>query len=147
MILGEDLVQLGVGGITGLGAGILSHADAAEGHEGALEGFIGLQADNLLQILEILVDIAGAVGGDGGYDAGIHVQHAALSALLLLQLLQGAPQLVSRLGGTSQEGLVAIVGLVVALDEIADVDFFLPDGTSEAIPLLKIIHGFDLLIL
>ena len=127
--------------LAGLGAGILSHADAAEGHEGALEGLVGLQTNDLLQILQILVDVAGAMRGQGRNDLGVHVQDAALSALLLLQLLQSAPQLVGSLSGASQERFVAIVGLIVVLNEIADVDFFLPDGTLKAIPLLKVHHG------
>ncbi len=122
-IVGKDLVQLLAGLIAVGGAGLLCHLDAAVGHEGTLQGLIGLQADDLLQILQALVDIAGAVSGQAADDFGLHVQHAALGALLLLQLLQGTPQLIGCLGGASQKAFVAVVRGVVLLDEIADIDF------------------------
>ena len=95
------------------------HADAAEGHDGALEGLIGLQAHDLLQLF---VDIAGCVGGDIGNDLGVEVQHAAGGALLLHQLQHFVPQLGGALSGAGEEAGIAIVGRVVFLDELADID-------------------------
>jgi hypothetical protein len=60
--LGEHLVERGVG-LEAIGLEtVLDHAIAAERHDGALERRIGLQADDLL---EILGDVAGPVGCDG----------------------------------------------------------------------------------
>ena len=140
VIFGEDALQLRVGLVAGLLAAVDGHADAAEGHKGALEGLVRLQADDLLQVLQLLGNIAGAVGGQGRYDMGVHIQHAALGTLLLLKLLKGAPELVRRLGGPGQEGFIPGVGGIVMLDEITDIDFFLPEEAIEAIPLLKIVH-------
>ena len=139
-VVGKDLVQLLAGLIAVGGAGLLCHLDAAVGHECTLQGLVGLQADDLLQILQGLVDIAGAVSGQAADDFGLHVQHAALGALFLLQLLQGTPQLIGRLGGTSQKAFVAVVRGVVLLDEVADIDFLFPDAALKAFPLFKIDH-------
>ena len=91
------------------------------------------------------LDISGAVAGDGGHNMCIHVQHAALGAFFLLQLLKGSPELVGRFGGAGEETFIAVVGGVVGLDEVADVHFFLPQGAEEAVPLVEIVHS-DLLI-
>ena len=139
-VLGENLVQLLAGLVAVGGAGLLRHLDAAVGHEGALQGLIGLQADDLLEVLQLGVDVAGAVGGQAGDDLGLHVQHAALGALGLLQLLQRAPQLVGSVGRTSEEALVAVVGGVVLLDEVTGVDFLFPNAAFKAFPLFEICH-------
>ena len=139
-VVGEDLVQLFAGLIAVGGAGLFGHLDAAVGHEGALQGLVGLQTDDLLQILQLLVDVAGAVCGQAADHFGLHIQHAALGALFLLELLQSSPQFVGRLGGTGQERLVAVVRGVVLLDEVAHVDFLFPDTALKAFPLFKIDH-------
>ena len=139
-IFGKDLVQFGTGGITVGGAGLFCHLDAAVGHKGTLEGLVGLQADDLLQILEFGVDIAGAVCRQTGNHLGLHVQNAALGALLFLQLLQGTPQLVGGFGRTGQETFVAVVRFIVFLDEVTGVDFFLPDAAFKAFPLFEVCH-------
>ena len=122
------------------GAGLLRHLDAAVGHKGALQGLVGLQTDDLLQILQLLVDVAGAVGGQAADHLGLHIQHAALGALGLLQLLQSAPQLIGRLGGACQKAFVAVVRGVVLLDEVADIDLLFPDAALKAFPLFKLDH-------
>ena len=139
-IIGKDLVQLGAGLVAVGGAGLLCHLDAAVGHEGALEGLVGLQTHDLLQILQAFVDIAGAVSSQAADHFGLHIQHAALGALGLLQLLQGPPQLVGRLGGAGQKAFVAVIRGVVLLDEVAHIDFFFPDAALKAFPLFKIDH-------
>ena len=140
VIFGEDLVQFGSGGVAVLGAGLFRHADAAERHESALQRLVRLKTHDLLQILQVFVDVAGLMGSQGRNNLGVHIQDAALGAFFLLQLLQSAPQLVGRFGRADQEGFVTVVRLIVLLDKVANVDFFLPDGTLEAIPLLKIVH-------
>ena len=139
-VLGENLVQLLAGLEAVGGAGLLCHLDAAVGHEGALEGLVGLQTHDLLQILQAFVDIAGAVSGQAADHFGLHIQHAALGALGLLQLLQGTPQLVGCLGGAGQKAFVAVIRGVVLLDEVAHIDFFFPDAALKAFPLFKIDH-------
>ena len=139
-VLGKDLVQLFAGLIAVGRAGLLSHLDAAVGHESTLQGLIGLQADDLFKILQLGVDVAGAVCGQAGDDFCLHVQHAALGTLFLLQLLQGVPQLVGSIGGASQEAFITVVGGVVLLDEVAGVDFLFPDTAFKAFPLFEICH-------
>ena len=139
-VVGKDLVQLLAGLVAVGGAGLLGHLDAAVGHESTLQGLVGLQADDLLQILQVFVNVAGAVGGQAADDLRLHVQHAALGALGFLQLLQGTPQLVGRLGGAGQKALVAVVGSVILLDEVAHIDFLFPDAALKAFPLFKIDH-------
>ncbi len=133
-------MQLGVGLVAVGGAGLLCHLDAAVGHEGALQGLVGLDADDLLQVFQALVDIAGAVGRQAADDFRLHVQHAALGALGFLQLLQGAPQFIGGFGGAGEERFVSPIGGVVFLDEITDVDFLFPDTALKAFPLFKIDH-------
>jgi len=139
-VVGKDLVQLLAGLVAVGGAGLLGHLDAAVGHESTLEGLVGLQAHDLLQILQVFVNVAGAVGGQAADDLRLHVQHAALGALGLLQLLQGTPQLVGRLGGAGQKALVAVIRGVILLDEVAHIDFLFPDAALKAFPLFKIDH-------
>jgi len=139
-ILGKDFVQLRGRSIAIGGAGLFCHLDAAIGHEGALEGLIGLQADDFFQILQVLADIAGAVSGHAGNHFSLHIQNAALGALFLLQNLQSTPKLIGCFGGAGKEAFIAGVGAVVLLDKIAGVDFFFPDAALEAFPLYKICH-------
>ena len=139
-VVGEDLVQFRRGLVAVGGAGLLCHLDAAVGHECTLQGLVGLQADDLLQIFQALVDVAGAVCGQAADDVGLHIQHAALGALGLLQLLQCAPQLIGRFSGVGEEAFVAVIGRVVLLDEVADVDLLFPDAALKAFPLFKIDH-------
>ena len=145
-VLGENLMQLLAGLVAVGGAGLLRHLDAAVGHEGALQGLIGLQADDLLEVLQLGVDVAGAVGGQAGDDLGLHVQHAALGTLGLLQLLQRAPQLVGSVGRTGEETLIAVIRGVVLLDEVTSVDFLFPNAAFKAFPLFEICHCAPLLM-
>ena len=80
------------------------------------------------------------MGSQGCNNVGIHIQNTALGALFLLQLLQDPPKLVGCFGGACQEGLVAFIGLVVLLDEIAYIDFFLPQSALKTIPLFELCH-------
>ena len=140
-VLSEDLVELCAGLIAVGGAGFLGHLDAAVGHESPLQGLVGLDAHDLLQILQVLINVAGAVRGQAADHVGLHVQNAALGALFLLQLLQGVPELVGGVGRTCQEALVPVVRSVVLLDEVTDVDFFFPNAALKAFPLGIILHS------
>ena len=133
-ILVEDLVILGVDLVAVALGRLLSHLDAAVGHECALEGLVGLEANDLLEVLELGVDVAGAVRGEAGDDLGLAVKHAAVGALLLLELLNLTPELVGGLGWTGEERLVAVVLGVVALDEVANVHVVRPVTRREAMP-------------
>ena len=131
-VLGEELHDLGVHMVAVLLTGLHRHADAAVGLQGPLEGLVGLEAHDFLSAL---VQIARPVGGDGGDDAGVHVQHAALLPLLAGQVHDLVPQGLGVLGGTGQEGLVAVIGGVILLDEVPDIDLLLPHAGGEGVPL------------
>ena len=47
VVFGKDLVEFCAGLVAVLLAGFLGHLDTAEGHEGALEGLVGLKAYDL----------------------------------------------------------------------------------------------------
>ena len=140
VIFCEDLVQLRIGGVAVSCASLFSHLDTAVGHESSLEGLISLKTNDLLKILHLRINVAGLVRSDAGYDVGIHIENTALSALLLLKLLNLAPQLVGGVSRASEEGLVAVVRGVVVLDEVACVYLFLPDLAFEAFPLFENCH-------
>ena len=133
-VFGVDFHHFRVHMVAVVLAGLHGHADAAVGLQGALEGLIGLEAHNLLLAL---VQIAGAVGGDGGDDAGVHIQHTACLPLPGGQLHDLIPQLAGLLRGALQEALVALVGGVVLLDEVPHVDLILPDSGGQILPFLS----------
>ena len=133
-VLVEDLVILGVDLVAVALGRLLGHLDAAVGHEGALQGLVGLETNDLLEILELGVNVAGAIRGEARDNLGLAVKHAAVGALLLLELLDLAPELVGGLGGAGEERLVAVVLGVVALDEVADVHVVRPVTRREALP-------------
>ncbi len=55
--------------------------------KGALEGLVGLEADDCHPSAVGVIDVAGAgMAQDARNDLGLHIQHAALGALLLQQL-------------------------------------------------------------
>src|SRR5699024_4142313 len=134
-ILGEDLMQFGAGLIAVGRAGLFGHLDAAVGHKGALERLVGLQADDLLKVLEAFVNVAVAVGGQAGANLGINIQHAAHGSFFFQEFLQRAQNLVGGVGQAGEEGFVAAIRAIVYLDEVADVDLFFPDAAFKAIPL------------
>ena len=101
VVLREDLVELGIHLIAVRRSGLLRHADATVRHERTLERLVRLEADHLLQILQGIIDVAGPIGGQARDDFRLTVEHAALGALLFLQLLHAAPELVGRLRRTS----------------------------------------------
>ena len=134
VIFGEDLVKLRIGLVAVHLAGFLGHLDAAVRHERTLQGLVGLEAHDLLEILQGLVNIPRAVARKARNDLRLLIENAALCALLLLELLEPSPELVRRFGRPFEEALVPVIRCVVVLNEIADVALFLPDPSLEAIP-------------
>ena len=121
-----------VGGEAGSRQPGLHHAQPAGGEDRALEGLVGLQADDHLVLT---VDIAGRVGEHAGGRRRIHVEHALL--LLLLEIgLQLRPHRLRARRRADQEGLVAPVGRDVAHDEVAHVDRGAPAAGLEAAPAM-----------
>ena len=115
------------------------HAPTAKRHDRALERRVGLQADD---DLVILVDVAGPVRENAGRDLR-YIEDPFL-AFLGKQGLQRFPHAAGALGRALQEGAVALVGGVVALDEFAHVDAALPTAGREAAPcdVPSIVCGF-----
>ena len=141
VVFREDLVELGIHLIAVRRSGLLRHADATVRHERTLERLVRLEADHLLQILQGIIDVAGPIGGQARDDFRLTVEHAALGALLFLQLLHAAPELVGRLRRPGQEALIAIVRRVVVLDEVPDVHIVRPLRTLETSPRNVSIHS------
>jgi hypothetical protein len=102
--------------------------------QGALERFIGLQADDRLQIF---VDIARPVGGNGGGDVGIKI-HRGVGGILLTNadhhLLPQRRRCWRRL---REESFIAFIRGVVMLNKIADVDGVFPFFTAKPGPCAR----------
>ena len=111
----EDFFYLGVHFAAISLQGLAHHADAAKGHNGALQGGVGLQAHN---DLFFFINIARCISVDVADSGGVHIQHAAGLALFFQQLLHFVPQLFGALGGGSQKALVPVIGGIVPLDKI-----------------------------
>jgi hypothetical protein len=107
-----------------------TESDTAVRHDRALQRRIGLQADD---DFTVEIDVAGGVGGDGARHLR-DVEHAFL-ALLDEQCLHRRPEVLRSGRGWREESLVAVVGLIVGLDEIADVDVFIPEAGLKPVPL------------
>ena len=132
-VLGVELDDLRVDLVAVVRAGLHRHADAAVDVERALEGLVGLESDDPL---EGLVDVSRGMACDRGDDLRVHVEDAAVLALLLEEAHDLAPEGVGGTGRLREEGLVAVVGGVVSLDKVADVDLALPVSADEAVPCL-----------
>ena len=128
---GEELLHLRIDGISVVGAGLLCHTDTAVRHHRTLEGLIGLEADDLFFVL---VQIAGAMGGDGGDDAGVHIENTAGFSFLPGQLHDLFPQIKRILGRALEELFVAVVGCIVMANKTADVDLAHPSAAFKSAP-------------
>ena len=135
VVLREDFVQTLARFVAVVPARLFRHLDAAVGHEGTLQRLVRLQADDSFQIFERFVDISRAVRGQTRDDVRVHVEHAALPALGTLQLLQLLPEAVCRLRRRSEEIFRAVIGRVVPLHEVANIDLLLPKSAVESLPL------------
>ena len=130
----EDLIKLCVGFVPVGAAGFLSHADAAVGHEGALQGLVGLDAHHLLEVLELRINVGRRVGRDRGDDFGLHVEDAALGAFFLLEFGESSPELLRCYRGAGEEVASARIRGVVVLNEVADVYVALPVRARKGAP-------------
>ena len=104
-------------------------AQAAVGHDRPLERRVGLQPDD---DLVVAVDVAGGVRRDRAGYLG-DVEHA-LAAFLDEQLLEDVPDVLGPRCRGLQKGRISVVRLVVLLNEIANVDFLLPETGSKPLP-------------
>ena len=130
-VAGEDLLDLGVDLLARLLDRLGDHAPPAVGHHGALERGVGLQADDDVVVVG---DVAGGEGVDVRGRVGVDVEDADFALLGQVLLLQGVPQAQGLVGGAGQERGVAVVGGVVALDEVAHVDVLGPRAPDESLP-------------
>ena len=128
---GEELFHLRIDGIAVVRTSLLRHTDAAVGHHRALEGLVGLEANDLLFLF---IQIAGAVGGDGRDDLGVHIQHTAGFSFLPGQFHNLIPQIQCILRRSLEEVLVAVVGCIVMADKAADVDLPHPGAAFKSTP-------------
>ena len=144
VIIGKNLVEFGARLVTVLHTSFFGHLDTAERHKGALERLVGLETHDLFQVLQGFVDVARLVARDGRDDIGVHVKDSAVPAFFGLQALQFVPQLLGGIGRTGEEGLVPLVGGVVTLNKVADVDFVLPESGLKAFPCF--VHDFLFLL-
>ena len=140
VIFRKDLMELRADLVAVVLECLLCHADAAVGHERLLERLVRLQSDDLFEVFQRGVDVAGAVCRQARDDLRLHVEDAALRALLLLQFLHARPQAVRRVCRRCEKALVAIVWRVVALDEVTNIDFLLPDAPFKTVPALALQH-------
>ena len=145
VIFRKDLMELRADLVAVVLECLLCHADAAVGHERLLERLVRLQSDDLFEVFQRGVDVAGAVCRQARDDLRLHVEDAALRALLLLQFLHARPQAVRRVCRRCEKALVAIVWRVVALDEVTNIDFLLPDAARKPIPIFTMQHDICLL--
>ena len=109
------------------------HTNATVYHKGALQWLVCLKANNLLKWL---INVAGLVGGDSGNQLGIHIKYTTICGLLSKEIHNIRPKLCGSLSWTSEEGIIAIVRGVIPLNEVSDVDCFLPVTTDKAVPSL-----------
>ena len=109
------------------------HTNATVYHKGALQWLVCLKANNLLKWL---INVAGLVGGDSGNQLGIHIKYATICGLLSKEIHNIRPKLCGSLSWTSEEGIIAIVRGVIPLNEVSDVNCFLPVTTDKAVPSL-----------
>ena len=133
----EDLLDLRIGFLAGFLNGLLDHAPSTIGHHGALERSIRLQTDDDIIILG---DIPSRESIDITRGVGIHIEDALLALDGKIVLLQMIPHALRLLGGPSEEGRVPVIGGVVALDKITNVNVLSPRAGLEALPCLEL-HG------
>ena len=119
-----------------LAGSLASDADTTVDVQRALERLVGLEANNGLLVAMGIIDVASGVAHDTRDGLGVHIEDTTLLALLKQQVENLAPQLLGTLGRTYEERLIALVGGVVLLDEVSDVNLSRPDTFLEAFPCL-----------
>ena len=142
MIFGKNLMKLFRRLIPVSCAGLLRHLDTAIGHERAFQRLVRLKSYDLFQLLLFFYNICRRVGCDTGYYLCLHIEDAALGALLLLKLLQLAPELFGGICRPLQKRLIALIGCIVVLNEVSYIHVFFPVSSTEAIPCCLFCHVF-----
>ena len=107
------------------------HADAAKRHHRPLQRLVGLQTDNLFAFL---INIAGRMRGDIADDVGIGIDDATLGDFLLVELKHLIPDIHRALGRRGEERTVTEIRRVIAVNEVANVDFLRPESALKALP-------------
>ena len=105
------------------------HPEAAVRHDRALQRRLGLQTDD---DLVLAIDVARRMRRDRAGNLR-DVEHAFL-AFLDEQRLELGPDALRARGRRREERGVAVVGRVVLLNEVADVDGRLPEAGTESLP-------------
>ena len=121
-ILGEDSLGSGIQLIAISLQRRLYHTDTTLGEDTTLQRSIGLKTNDNLALL---VNISCAIGAYALRQLCLGIINALL-ALHLEHLRKDVPKLLCLLTGASQETLVAIVWLVVVLDEVTNINLVLP---------------------
>ena len=142
MIFGKNLMKLFRRLIPVSCAGLLRHLDTAIGHERAFQRLVRLKSYDLFQLLLFFYNICRRVGCNTGYYLCLHIEDAALGALLLLKLLQLAPELFGGICRPLQKRLIALIGCIVVLNEVSYIHVFFPVSSTEAIPCCLFCHVF-----
>ena len=150
VVFSENLVELFVGLVAVHFAALFCHADSAKRHEGALERLVCLKTYNLLQVFLGTVgeNVAGLVGSKACDNVGVKVKNARallsvkacglLCVLGFLQALKLVKKFLRGLCRTGKEFAVSVIGSVVKLNELADVDFVLPKTAGfKTVPLFS----------
>ena len=120
-------------------AGIHDHLDAAIGHDGAFQRFIGLQTDD---DFKVFVDIARCVAVDAGNDISVDFQRGFGAVFFFHTFHHAVPQFGGSGGGRGEEAAVAFIRGVVLLDEVAHIDAGFPVAGDEVSPSGRAIFSF-----
>ena len=122
-VSGEKFGNFRINLITVVGASLLCHTNTAVRLQRSLERLVGLEA---YDCLFALVKVSGAMGGNCGYNLGIHIKDAACFSFLFLQVKHLCPQILCVLCCAGKESLITVIRMIVPLNEITHVDFFVP---------------------
>ncbi len=133
--IGEEIFKLRIHLATVGFKRTADHVDPAVRVQGALERLVGLQADDCLQLL---VNIARPVRGNGGRDVGVKI-HRGVGGILLANadhhLLPQRRRCWRRL---REESFIAFIRGVVMLNKIAHVNGVFPFFTAKPGPCVAV---------
>ena len=127
-ILGEDFLSPRIEFVAISVEGIFHHAHTTLGEDTALERSIRLKT---YYDLFVLVDVASTISGDTLGKTSFNVVETFL-AFHFEHFAQFVPKGERVVSGGGEEAVIAFIGSVVELDEVANIDFAFPDVTFEA---------------
>ena len=127
-ILGEDFLSPRIEFVAISVECIFYHAHTTLGEDTALERSIRLKT---YYDLFVFVDVASTISGDTLGKTGFNVVEAFL-AFHFEHFAQFVPKGERVVSGGGEEAVIAFIGSVVELDEVANIDFAFPDVTFEA---------------